>query len=150
LTETAPRQRVVLPDEGALRSELARLEREAPGARVVDLRSTVPLPEDLAELAPTRRSRAPLWGIAGGAAGGLVGLFLAVFTAKAYPLVTGHMPIVAAPTTGIVVYEGIAMGAVLATTVCVIIEGGLARRRRPAPADEALAAGAIELTVELP
>ncbi len=40
------------------------------------------------------------------------------------------MPIVAAPTSGIVVYEGIALGAVLATTFCVLREGGLLRRRR--------------------
>jgi hypothetical protein len=119
-------------------------------ARVVEVRSSVPLSEDLGSLGPTRRSQAPFWGIAGGVSGGLAGWLLALFTAKAFPIVTGHMPIVAAPTSGIVVYEGIALGAVLATTLCVIREGGLLRRRRgaergdPAPAST----DAIELTLE--
>lgn len=140
--------RAVLPDEDSLRAALERVAREAPGARVVEVRSSVPLPEDLAELVPTRRSRAHLWGIAGGAGGALGGWLLALFTATAYPIVTGHMPIVAAPTSGIVVYEGIALGAVLATTLCVLKEGRLARRRRGVERLEEPAPGAIEVTLE--
>jgi len=121
---------VRLPDEPSLRDALGRLEQSKAAARVVEVRSGVPLSEDLVEVAPTRRSRAPMWGIAGGIGGGLAGWLLALFTAKTYPIVTGHMPIVAAPTSGIVVYEGIALGAVLATTFCVLLEGGLLSRRR--------------------
>jgi ActD protein len=119
----------VFADETALRKALERVAREAPGARVLEVRSSVPLPEDLAELAPTRRSRAHIWGIAGGASGGFAGWLLAFFTAKAFPVVTGHLPIVPMPTSGIVIYEGIAFGVVLATTICVLREGGLVRRR---------------------
>jgi hypothetical protein len=140
----------VFADEHALRGALERLRREAPGCRVVELRSSIPLPDDLAAQAPSRRSRAPLLGIAGGALGGVAGWLLALFTARAYPLVTGHMPIVAGPPTGIVVYEGIALGAVLATTLAVVIEGGLARRRRAGPEDAAVAAGGIAVTLEAP
>ena len=138
-----------LPGESALRVALDLISREAPGCRVVELRSSVPLSEDLAAAVESRRSRAPLWGVSGGAAGGALGWLLAVFTAKAFPLVTGHMPIVAGPPTGIVVYEGIALGAVLATTLCVLLEGGLGRRRGAAPEDGVLAAGAIALTLEV-
>jgi hypothetical protein len=138
-----------LPDEPALRGALARLERSNAKARVVAVRSGVPLSEDLAETAPTRRSRAPMWGIAGGIGGGLAGWLLALFTAKTYPIVTGHMPLVAAPTTGIVIYEGIALGAVLATTFCVLLEGGLLRRRRgSADGSAGLSATEIEIVVE--
>jgi hypothetical protein len=145
------RVRVVLPDEESLRGAIELLERASLRARVVEVRSSVPLSEDLAELAPTRRSRAPSWGIAGGIAGGVAGWLLALFTAKAYPIVTGHMPIVAAPTSGIVIYEGIALGAVLATTFCVLREGGLLRRRRreTQPHDEERPpTGAIAVTFE--
>jgi len=143
-----PRVTAVLGDERLLREALERLAREAPPCRVVEMRSSVPLPEDLADLVPHRRSRAPLWGIAGGAGGGALGCLLAVFTATAYPIVTGHMPIVAGPPVGIVVYEGIALGAVLMTTLCVVLEGRLARRRRARPSDAAVASGAIEITIE--
>ena len=144
------RARVAVPDEGSLRAAIERLHQAALPARVVEVQSSVPLSEDLAELAPTRRSRAHVWGISGGVAGGVAGWLLALFTAKAYPIVTGHMPIVAAPTSGIVVYEGIALGAVLATTFCVLREGGLLRRRRvAAPRDrEPAAGGPIVVTIE--
>ena len=136
-----------LADEPSLRAALARLERSDAKARVLAVRSGVPLSEDLAETAPTRRSRAPMWGIAGGIGGGLAGWLLALFTAKTYPIITGHMPLVAAPTSGIVVYEGIALGAVLATTFCVLLEGGLLRRRAPG-GDATLSPDEIELVVE--
>jgi hypothetical protein len=112
------------------------------------VRSGVPLSEDLAQAAPTRRSRASTWGILGGLGGGLAAWLLAVFTAKSYPIITGHMPLVAAPTSGIVVYEGIALGAVLATTFCVLLEGGLARRRRETPPGTPLSPNEIELVIE--
>ncbi|HVR28921.1 MAG TPA: quinol:electron acceptor oxidoreductase subunit ActD [Thermoanaerobaculia bacterium] len=153
----------VLPGEPTLRSVLDRLAREAPGCRVVELRSRVPPSEDLAALVAVRRSCVPLLGIAGGAVGAAGGWLLAYFTAHAFPVVTGHMPIVAGPPTGIVVYEGIALGAVLATTLGVVLEGRLGRRRssRAAPppgargmAEEelarAVATGAIVLTLEAP
>jgi hypothetical protein len=142
--------RIALPDEASLRAAIERLEQASLPARIVEVQSSVPLSEDLAELAPTRRSRAHRWGIGGGIAGGIAGWLLALFTAKAYPIVTGHMPIVAAPTSGIVVYEGIALGAVLATTFCVLWEGGLLRRRRKGvPRDHAPApTGSIVVTIE--
>jgi hypothetical protein len=94
-----------------------------------------------------------VFGIAGGIGGGLAGWLLALFTAKAYPIITGHMPLVAAPTSGIVVYEGIALGAVLATTFCVLLEGGLLSRKRgpAAPASgttATLSPNEIEIVLE--
>jgi hypothetical protein len=140
--------RAVLPDEATLRVWLDRLARDAPGARVIEVRTSVPLPEDLAELVPTRRPRAHVWGIAGGAIGGFLGWLLAFFTATAFPVVTGHLPIVPAPTSGIVIYEGIAFGVVLATTLCVLREGGLLRRRRGTGSLDEPTPGAIEVTFE--
>jgi hypothetical protein len=93
----------LVADEAALRGALDRLEREAPGHRLLDLRSSAPLPEDLVERVAARRSRAHLWAIAGGLAGGLAGWTLALLSATAFPVVTGHMPIVAAPPGGLVV-----------------------------------------------
>jgi hypothetical protein len=148
VTEATRRVTAVFAGEGALRAALERLARHAPAARVVELRSAAPLSAELAELAPTRRSRAHVWGIAGGLAGGIAGLGLAIFTARIYPIATGHMPILAGPPAGILVFEGIALFAVLATTWCVLREGGLAPRRTGVAADDALAPGAIELTVE--
>jgi hypothetical protein len=149
------RQQVTVrfPDEPALRNALGRLGSSKAKARVVAVRSGVPLSGDLADIAPTRKSRAHVFGIAGGIGGGLAGWLLALFTAKAYPIITGHMPLVAAPTSGIVVYEGIALGAVLATTFCVLLEGGLLSRKRgpAAPASgttATLSPNEIEIVLE--
>jgi hypothetical protein len=150
-TRSGPgRLRISIPDEASLRAGIDRLRQASLPARVVEVQSSVPLSEDLAEHVPTRRSRAHVWGILGGVGGGVAGWLLALFTAKTYPLVTGHMPIVAAPTSGIVVYEGIALGAVLATTFCVLWEGGLLRRRRGGSprGDVTATAGAIVVTIE--
>ena len=59
----------------------------------------------------------------GGAAIGLVGGFsLATFTALAYPLVKGGMPIVAPWTVGLITYETTMLGAVLATLAGLLVE----------------------------
>ena len=59
----------------------------------------------------------------GGAAFGLVGGFsLATFTALAYPLVKGGMPIVAPWTVGLITYETTMLGAVLATLAGLLVE----------------------------
>ena len=59
----------------------------------------------------------------GGAAIGLVGGFsLATFTALAYPLVKGGMPIVAPWTVSLIAYETTMLGAVLATLAGLLVE----------------------------
>ena len=50
------------------------------------------------------------------------GFSLATFTALAYPLVKGGMPIVAPWTVGLITYETTMLGAVLATLAGLLVE----------------------------
>jgi len=61
----------------------------------------------------------------GGILGGLSGYLLAAYTQRAYPLVTGGMPIVTSWTNGIVIYETTMLGAILTTLVTLLITAGL-------------------------
>ena len=62
------------------------------------------------------------WALCGAAMGFIGGLSLATFTALAYPLVKGGMPIVAPWTVGIITYETTMLGAVLATLAGLLVE----------------------------
>ncbi len=146
---TAGAVTTVFNDEAALRVALERLEKQDSKVRILEIRSSAPLSEELNGLVATRASRVPLMGIMGGALGGLAAFLIATLTAKAYPLITGHMPIVAAPPVGIITYEGIALGAVLATTLAVIWECRLPRRHSASAADGAVAEGRISLSLEV-
>jgi uncharacterized membrane protein len=62
------------------------------------------------------------WALAGAAIGMVGGASLATFTALAYPLVKGGMPIVAPWTVGLITYETTMLGAVLATLAGLLVE----------------------------
>jgi hypothetical protein len=62
------------------------------------------------------------WALAGAAVGLVGGASLAIFTALAYPLVKGGMPIVAPWTVGLITYETTMLGAVLATLAGLLVE----------------------------
>ena len=63
---------------------------------------------------------APLGAIIGAA----VGYALSAFTQRTYPLPTGGMPIVAMWPTGIIMYELMMLGAILATIVAFVVARG--------------------------
>jgi len=63
-------------------------------------------------------------------------------------LPTGGMPIVPVPTTAVITFEGLAIGAMLCTVATVLYECGLPRlSAAPGPLDHHLAAGSIILVV---
>ncbi|MEE2776318.1 MAG: quinol:electron acceptor oxidoreductase subunit ActD [Acidobacteriota bacterium] len=120
------------------------------GSRVRDVRSSSPLAPSLAERVPTRIPRVPIFAILGGGLGGLAADLIASLTAQADPMITGHMPIVAAPPVGIITYEGIALGAVLATTLGVLIECRLPSSRRNSEVASRVARGELVVTLDVP
>jgi ActD protein len=62
------------------------------------------------------------WALCGAAVGMAGGASLAIFTALAYPLVKGGMPVVAPWTVGVITYETTMLGAVLATLAGLLFE----------------------------
>lgn len=129
------------------RDALRKLAEEGVRADDVEVRSSAPL-EELPSLVPKHRSRVPLMAVLGGLVGGTVAFLLASLTAKAYPLPTGGMPIVPLPPSGIITFEGVAVGAILFTVATVFYEGGLLRpRSRPGRLDGHLAAGHVLVSV---
>jgi hypothetical protein len=60
------------------------------------------------------------WAVLGGAIGALSGYLLTTLTQKAYPLVTGGMPITPGWTNGIIIYELTMLGAILMTLIVLL------------------------------
>jgi hypothetical protein len=60
------------------------------------------------------------WAVVGGAIGALSGYLLTTLTQKAYPIVTGGMPIAPSWTNGIIVYELTMLGAILMTLIVLL------------------------------
>jgi len=149
-SEEAPTGALVaaFSDEEALAGALEGLQQAGITGDRMEVRSSIPLKVKVP--GTEGRSRVPLIGMLGAALGGSSVFLLATLTAKAYPLVTGHMAIIAAPPIGIVTYEGIAMGAVLSTFLAVIFEAGLPRRTRKGALDRFIADGAVVLAVDCP
>ena len=67
----------------------------------------------------------PWLAVLGGVVGGASGFLLAAYTQKAYPLITGGMPIIAPWPTGIITYELTMLGAVVATVITLLATTGL-------------------------
>jgi hypothetical protein len=61
----------------------------------------------------------------GGIVGGLAGYWLTSLTQRAYPIVTGGMPVVPSWTNGIIVYEMTMLGATLCTLITLLITARL-------------------------
>jgi hypothetical protein len=92
-----------------------------------------------------------IWYIAaGGALAGLLfATWLAEFTQRDWPLVTGNMPIVAWWPNLIIIFELTMLGAIGATVITLIVSAGLLRRR-PALYDPEVSDGKILVGVETP
>ena len=95
------------------RHAVRELERAGVGRSRVTVMSGEPFMEIDDPLAAAHPSHIGLFAVIGGILGGLAGFALVYFSAHSYPLVTGAMPIVPPMTTGIIVYETTASGAIL-------------------------------------
>ena len=60
------------------------------------------------------------WAVLGGAIGALSGYLLTTLSQKAYPIVTGGMPITPPWTNGIIIYELTMLGAILMTLIVLL------------------------------
>jgi hypothetical protein len=60
------------------------------------------------------------WAVLGGAIGALSGYLLTTLTQKAYPIVTGGMPITPPWTNGIIIYELTMLGTILMTLIVLL------------------------------
>ncbi len=78
-------------------------------------------------LAEAHRTRIPFFTISGGVLGASAGFCLIYFTSHSYPIVTGGMPLVPPLTTGIVMYEVAAMGAIFFALARMLWEARLPR-----------------------
>lgn len=126
---------------------LQRLADAGIAAGDIEVRSSVPH-EGLHPIGPGPRTRVPVMAALGGLLGGTGAFLLTSLSSLAYRLPTGGMPIVPGPTTGIITFEGLAIGAMLFTVATVLFEGRLLRLpRHPRVIDRYLAAGNILVSV---
>lgn len=132
------------------RDALQKLGAAGVPAGEIEVRSSIPL-EGVQPVGSEPRTRVPLMAVIGGVLGATAAILLVALTSLAYPLPTGAMPIVPAMTTGIITFEGTAIGAILCTVGTVFVEGGLLRfGHPPQPLDAYLAAGNIIIAVRSP
>jgi hypothetical protein len=131
--------------------EAARgLEEEGFARDAITVMSAEPLTGFTEELAVHSPGRAGLVSIAGGLAGAIAGIALTVWTARSMGLVTGGMPVATPWAFGIIVFELIALGAILATFVTTLGEAGLFKKSPAPEIDSAIAEGKVALSVSCP
>ncbi len=114
----------------------------------LEVRSSTPLSAHQIPPGQLRRSFVLPVAIAGAVLGGGTMIWAAVATSFSYPMYTGGMEIAAGPPLGIVTFEGVALGLILATVGAVLIESGLFRRREASPLDRRVAEGLVLLRIE--
>jgi hypothetical protein len=103
------------------RAAIRRLLQAGIDPKSMDVMTSQPIHGEpfLPEQKPTKLRT---WALSGAAIGLVGGFSLATFTALAYPLVKGGMPIVAPWTVGLITYETTMLGAVLATLAGLLVE----------------------------
>jgi hypothetical protein len=94
-----------------------------------------------------KRTKLRTWALGGAAIGAAGGFSLATITALNYPLMKGGMPIVAPWTVGLIAYETMMLGAVLATLAGLLVELRLPNFRK-LPYDESVVDGGVLLAVK--
>jgi hypothetical protein len=135
----------------AVWAELPRVAGAEAAARA-EVRSSTPLPHAVA--GAVSRGRGPggaivLCSIFGALAGGATALAVVLGTEAKWKVAVGGMGGVAGPPTGILTYEGAALGLVLCTVAGVLLFGGLlGRPPEHGPLDGELALGRVLLRVE--
>jgi hypothetical protein len=108
-----------------VRDALERLEQDGIAASDVEIRSSAPLDHDVFPERHGVHSRMPWMALTGAVLGG-TGLFsLVAWASTVYPLPTGGQPLIAIPPTGVVTFEGVALGAIIFTVGTVLYECGL-------------------------
>jgi hypothetical protein len=78
----------------------------------ITMMSSEPHTEAGAMITESRPTRIAYFSLGGGILGAATGFCLVYFTSHSYPIVTGGMPLVPPFTTGIIMYEMAAMGAI--------------------------------------
>ena len=130
------------------RMALNRLGQDGVDAADIEVRSSVPLEHDVVPVGFKLRSRVPWMALGGGVLGGTALFSLVRLTSLAYPLPTGGMPIVAGPPAGVITFEGVAIGAILATVATVLYEAALPALKGPGPLDHHVAEDHVLVTVK--
>jgi hypothetical protein len=129
------------------RLALNRLAQDGVPPTDIEVRSSVPLEHDVAPAGSKIKSRVPWMALGGALLGGTAFFSLVKFTSEAYPLPTGGMPIVALPPAGVITFEGVAIGAILATVATVLYEAALPGLKGAGPLDHHLALDHVLVTV---
>ena len=137
----------VFEEVAPLRRYLERLEELGVDASTVEVRSSAPIEDELPRAHLPKRSRVLPFGLLGALLGGTTAYLVVSLSAQAYPMPTGGMPIVPLPTTGIIVFEGTALGTILFTVAAVLLEGRMFKRVVSGPLDHHLAAGRLLVNV---
>ena len=114
--------------ESARRAMRELIAAGADGADVT-MMSSEPYLESGEVTSETQGTKIPYFTLAGGVLGAATGFGLVYFTAHSYPVVTGGMPLVPPFTTGIVMYEMTAMGAIFFALARMLWEARLLRLR---------------------
>ena len=133
--------------EAGLRA-LAELTGKGFAPSALTLMSAEPLHAALEGSGDKAKTHVGAFAIAGALIGAAFALALTIWTARRVGLVVGGMPIVTPWAFGIIVFEMIALGAILASVGRMIYEGGLMRRNTLPKYDGILAAGNVVLSVE--
>jgi len=132
-----------------VRDALERLHADGVANTDIEIRSSAPLDHDVFPDHHHVHSRMPWMALTGAILGGIAFFSLVAWTSTSYPLPTGGMPLVALPPTGVITFEGIAIGAILMTVSTVLFECGLPGLRLGAgPLDHHLADDYVLVSVK--
>jgi Protein of unknown function (DUF3341) len=115
----------------AAAAAIAALKERGAGPADLDVFSTEPVP--FARGVLDRPTRMSLVSILGAIALGTLATSFIYYAQHDYPLITGGMPLYSFWATGIITYEMTMLGSILATFLWFLWEGGILRRRGPAP-----------------
>ena len=138
-------------DAGGARRAVRELLAAGADRAAVTIMSGEPHLEGGEPLTEMRRTRIPYFSLAGGALGAAAGFALVYLTSHAYPVVTGGMPLVPPLTTGIVMYETAAMGAIFAALGRTLWEARLPGwRAARGDYDAALSDGGVLVSLRAP
>ena len=130
------------------RLALNRLAQDGVAPGDIEVRSSVPLEHDVAPVGSKISSRVPWMALTGAVLGGTAFFLLVKLTSEAYPLPTGGMPIVALPAAGVITFEGVAIGAIIATVATVLFEAALPSLQGAGPLDHHIAQDHVLVSVK--
>ena len=142
--QQATRLYAVFEELPQVRRALKHLGTDNAEPNNLEIRSMIPLSENLMPDATELRSRVPLLAILGGILGGFGAYFLGTHA----PTI-GSQATMSGPPVAIFIFEGAALGAVLFSFATVLTECSMPRLRwKPDPFDHHIAAGRIVVSVD--